>query len=159
MPCIPCLYPALPPPPTISQARRPSNSRIPVFESSKDPASPCKFLRVPVFPASSCEFLRVPAIPCEFLRVPASSSVPIRGEESRRDSDHQSSSISTPVIRPFVLFVLEVQASSDPSDHLLILFSLLIFVVCYMDAFVVHRFTVHNVHSAYSFSSHSFGFY
>ena len=132
-------------------------SRVPKF--LRVPASSCEFqcsLRVP---ASSCESLRVPASSRESLRVPASSSVPIRGEESRRDSDHQSSSISTPVIRPFVLFVLEVQASSDPSDHLLILFSLIIFVVCYMDAFVVHRFTVHNVHSAYSFSSHSFGFY
>ena len=111
----------------------------------------------------SCESLQVPAsssVPCEFLRVPVSSSVPMRGDESKRQwpSIIKNKYTSFSYCK-FANFVKLVQASSDPSDHLPISFSLLIFVVCYMDAFVVYRFTIHNVHSAFLFSPRSFGFY
>ena len=137
-------------------------SRVPKF--LRVPASSCEFqcsLRVP---ASPCEFLRVPASSCESLRVPASSCEFQCSNKRRRERKRQW----PPIIKhkypslsfcKFANFVKLAQALSDPSDHLLISLSLIIFVVCYMDAFVVHRFTVHNVHSAYSFSSHSFGFY
>ena len=156
---LPCLYYALPGPPTTSQARQPGHSRVPEFGRSRVPVFGCS--RVPVFgPQQSTS---VPVFQCSSVPATAeyqSSSVPIRGEESKRQWSsiikHKYTSLS---YCKFANFVKLVQASSDPSDHLLISFSLLIFVVCYMDAFVVYRFTIHNVHSAFLFSPRSFGFY
>ena len=128
---------------------RPGGQATAEYQCSRIP----KFLRVP---ASSCEFqcsLRVPASPCEFQC--SNKRTTERKRQWPSIINHKYPSLS---FCKFANFVKSVQALSDPSDHLLISFSLIIFVVCYMDAFVVHRFTVHSVHSVYSFSSRSFGF-
>ena len=81
-------------------AKQQQNTSVREFQRS------CESLQVPASFSVPCEFLRVPASPCEFLRVPVSSSVPIRGEESRRQwppsSNHKyTSHILTPWVNFF----------------------------------------------------------